>query len=379
MPRLLFYVVLLCCFPRLSGAQDSVYSAAIRAAQMHFKRGDALSAAQAYHAGFRAANSRVLVEDRFDAARAWATVGRIDSAFSHLNRLAVSGGIEKSRYETAQELAVLRADLRWLTLMDVVSKSSTPLEQHGFRVLDVIPMRARLMTLDESGNAYVVKSDNSLLRYTPEGDSSAFFRSITNGEIGQVDATNPWRILVYYPGQSRITVLDRFLAPITEIDLRAIGITVPTAVATSADGGVWVYDPFNARLRRLDEAGREIQESNDLRQQLSEVPVAHFLIERDRKVYLCDTVRGIFVFDRFASPLITLPIPGRKSIQVAGKQLVYLAGNTLRSYDLNSMTEAVLPLPEAEPTNVRAAALGRGVVWVLRAGALYRYALPEKR
>ena len=240
-----------------------------------------------------------------------------------------------------------------------------------------VPMRARLLTTDEAGSLYVVKNDNTLVRYSPAGDSNAFYRSITNGDITQVDATNPWRILVYYARQSRVTVLDRFLAPTAEIDLRPLGISAPTAVATSAEGGIWVYDPFNARLVKHSEASQRLQESNDLRQQLGEAPVASFLLERDRKVYLSDTARGIIIFDRFASPLVTLPIFGQKYFQVAGKQIVYRTADTLRSYDFNTMMDASLPIPGGDAENIVAAALGRGVVYVLRRDALHRYKLPE--
>lgn len=238
-------------------------------------------------------------------------------------------------------------------------------------------MRARLITTDEAGSLYIVKSDNTLVRYSPAGDSNALYRSIINGAITQVDATNPWRILVYYAQQSRITILDRFLAPTAEIDLRPLGISVPTAVASSADGSVWIYDPFNARLRKLDESGKQIQESNDLRQELGEVPTASFLLERDRKVYLSDTTRGIFVFDRFASPLVTLPIFRQRFLQVAGKQIVYRVGDTLRSYDFNTMMDVSLLIPGGDAAGVVSAVISRGVVYVLRLDALWRYKLPD--
>lgn len=238
-------------------------------------------------------------------------------------------------------------------------------------------MRARLITTDEAGSLYVVKADNNLVRYSPAGDSNAFYRSITNGEITQVDATNPWRILVYYARQSRITILDRFLAPTADIDLRPLGISVPTAVATSVEGGIWVYDPFNARLIKRSESSQRLQESNDLRQELGEAPVASYLIERDRKVYLSDTARGIFVFDRFASPLVTLPIFGQKYFQVSGQQIIYLTADTLRSYNFNTMMDLTLPIPGGDAENVLGATIGRGVVYVLRRDALWRYKLPE--
>src|SRR5882757_5717359 len=75
-----------------------------------------------------------------------------------------------------------------------------------------IPISARSLASDELGNVYVVKNDNSLIRYSQNGDSTAFYKSISNGDITTVDASNPLRVLLYYAPFSKVVVLDRMLA-----------------------------------------------------------------------------------------------------------------------------------------------------------------------
>ena len=53
-----------------------------------------------------------------------------------------------------------------------------------------------LMTTDNNGNVYVVYKGNNLIRFSPDGDSSASYNSIANGAIGWIDATNPLKILL---------------------------------------------------------------------------------------------------------------------------------------------------------------------------------------
>src|SRR4051812_1226942 len=91
-------------------------------------------------------------------------------------------------------------------------------------VIRAIPMQSRMMTVDELGNVYVVRKDNSLVKFTEAGDSSTFYRSVLNGEIGGVDATNPLRVVVYYPAYSKVVLLDRMLAPKSELDLKKMNI-----------------------------------------------------------------------------------------------------------------------------------------------------------
>ena len=207
------------------------------------------------------------------------------------------------------------------------------------------PISARAITTDGLGNIYAIHTDNTLARYNEKGDSTGFYRSTLNGETGAIDATNPLRLLLYYPSFNKVALLDRQLALKSEVDLRKMHIFSPTAVATASDGNLWVYDPINAKLLKLDEAGAQISEGTDLRQQLSFVPKASFLLERDRRLYLCDTAQGILVFDQFATYITTLPFKGIATIQAFDQQLVFAAGDTLHSYNMQTFGEKLIPLP----------------------------------
>ena len=118
----------------------------------------------------------------------------------------------------------------------------------SLRLIRSIPMEARLMNVDDLGNVYVVRSNNSLVKFTETGDSSTFYRSVLNGDIGSVDVTNPLRVVVYYPSYAKVILLDRMLAPKNELDLKKINIVPNASVALSADGNLWVYDKVNALL-----------------------------------------------------------------------------------------------------------------------------------
>lgn len=234
-------------------------------------------------------------------------------------------------------------------------------------------MSARAITTDELGNIYAVHTDNTLARYNAQGDSTGFYRSALNGNLGFVDATNPLRLLLYYPGFNKVQILDRQLALKSEVDLRTLRIFSPTAVATASDGNIWVYDPFHARLIKLDEAGRQVSEGIDLRQQLSFVPKAAFLLERDRRIYLSDTAHGILVFDQFATYVTTLPFKGITAFQSFDGQLVFSRGDTLHSYNVQSFSERLLPLPHKEDGIVDVSMSRQSIaVLYLRQFALYR-------
>lgn len=232
----------------------------------------------------------------------------------------------------------------------------------SLRLIKSIPMQARMMTVDELGNVYVVRQDNALLRYNPQGDSSGYYGSIQNGQIGQVDATNPLRIVLYYPAYQHIVLLDKMLSPKNELDLKKLHMYSTAYVASAADGDLWVYDGFNARLIKVSEQLDISAQSNDLRQQAERAPQPSFIVERNRKVYICDTAQGIFTFDQYGSYINTLSIYGARYLQVIGSQLVYRNGDTLHSFDMKTVRDKELALPGS---NIINAAISRDVLYVL--------------
>lgn len=205
--------------------------------------------------------------------------------------------------------------------------------------------KARSITTDELGNVYLVREDNALIRYNPDGDSTGNFRSIQNGDLLWVDATNPMRILLYYPAFSKIILLDRMLTVKNELDLKKLNIFNAPAVGMSADGRIWIYDYVNARLKKIDDQLNVTNIGNDMRQESNTVPRPTALVEREARVYLCDSVNGIYTFDRFASYLNTLEITGVKQLQAFGSQLIYRNHDTLKAYDVKTLALKTIPLP----------------------------------
>lgn len=237
----------------------------------------------------------------------------------------------------------MSAFLKLLLLLCCSVASKTAVAQE---LLKTIPTeKARSITTDELGNVYLVREDNALIRYNADGDSTGNFRSIQNGDLQWVDATNPMRVLLYYPAFSRIILLDRMLSVKNELDLKKLSIFNAPAVGMSADGRIWIYDFVNARLKKLDDQLNITNTGNDMRQESQTVPRPTALLERDGRVYVCDPVHGIYTFDRFASYLNTLEIKEVKQLQAFGTQLIYRDQDTLKSYDVKTLSFKSIGLP----------------------------------
>lgn len=231
------------------------------------------------------------------------------------------------------------------------------------RIASIPVKAARLMTTDELGNVYVVNGENALIRFNEQGDSTGSFRSIQNGDLLWVDASNPLRILLSYPHFSKIMLLDNMLAPKNELDLKKLRIYTAPAVGMSADGRLWVYDYNQARLRKINDQLEQDSESNDLRMEADAVPRPQSLIEQNGKVYLCDSIQGIFTFDRFGNYLSRLLMLGVGKIQVIGSQLLYFDGNAIQLYDTKSLQAGAFALPDTR--QLLDARMGRNRLYLL--------------
>jgi hypothetical protein len=236
-----------------------------------------------------------------------------------------------------------------------------------------VPVNANILQVDELGNAYVVRKDNALIKFNETTDSVANYISITNGEITDVDVTNPLRVMLYYAGFAKLVLLDRMLAPKNELNLRKLNQLNIQVIAVSAEGNLWVYDQFTATLNKLDMELNYMVRGNDLRQQLAELPKPGYLLERDRRVYMVDTAQGIHVFDQYGSYINTLPILGVSKLQVVGTQLIYRKDASLIAYDFGKFQETTIPIPEIAGTRILQAAYCRNVLYVLYSDRLVWY------
>lgn len=233
-------------------------------------------------------------------------------------------------------------------------------------LLAVIPAKGKLISTDELGNVYLLRSDNTLTRFSLDGDSTGFYRSVFNGDIAQIDATNPLRVLLFYPQQKKIVVLDRMLTQKSELDLRQYRSFMPTAISATPEGNIYVYDYLEARLFQIDENGSKelLSGSNDLRQELGFVPEVHFMTLRERRLYLADSTRGIFVFDSYGTYMQELPVKINDGLQVFGKQLVYRQDNKLVAYNTENFTSQETLLPAGEGILLQAL-ISRGRLYLL--------------
>jgi hypothetical protein len=233
--------------------------------------------------------------------------------------------------------------------------------------------KARLLSVDPLGHIYLVKENNSLLKFSVQGDSLGTFNEIKKGKITAIDASNPLRVLLLYGDYNQLVVLNTMMSQRSTLSLNMLGVSNQLAMAASADGNIWLFDAVAGEFIKVDE-NRQILLRVSVRNQSQEISWPARICESDRSVYLVDTSNGIRKFDLYGLYLNTYHFPG-SDVTVMSPYIFYYQAPTLHAYQMQTLTETALQIPD--PAHVIQYQIFDTSFYVLRPDGLDIYQLKQ--
>jgi len=232
-------------------------------------------------------------------------------------------------------------------------------------------------SLDRRGTLYLADQDNNLRQLSRDGQPLNTYSPAQPGHIAVIEAWNQNSLLVFYDDRQQVLLLDRFLAPLSEIRLADyIDGTVRTATL-APDGLLWLLDESALTLREFDPQALRVVQSTPLDLIIGHSrPDFRFLRQYQNNVYLVDHTSGIFVFDNLGNYRKKLPFTGLDFITFRGDELVYLAQGRLHFFHLYNLTERTQALPPGlDATTVRQVLLSDQSAYFVTAQELRIYQL----
>ena len=216
----------------------------------------------------------------------------------------------------------------------------------GFHFFKKYNYQITSFTVNALGEIYFIDKNNELKKFNEKGDSVGVYNEVTKyGKLSFVEADNPWRTLLFYKNFSTIVLLDKYLKPITNINLRKRNIFRVNSVIPSYDNNIWVFDEENSKIIKINDQGNVLLESVDLRTVIDSVPSPVRMIDRDAYLYLYDTLKGLYVFDHFGTFKNKLPFTHWKSVFINGKNIYGVDDECLYIYTNNSLSLKKYDLP----------------------------------
>lgn len=219
-------------------------------------------------------------------------------------------------------------------------------QDSNFVIKKVISNKTVSFSVNNIGELFLVNKENQLKKLDSKGDSAGVFNEISKyGKLSYVESRNPWRTILFYKDFNYILLLDKYLNEVTNINLRKNNLFRISAVTSSYDNNIWVFDGQNERIKKMDENGKILSESIDFRLLFENAPLPDQLKDRDGFLYLYDAKKGLYVFDYYGSFKNKFNFLNWKDFEVIGKNIYGFDEQYLYRYQLNSVNIDKFLLP----------------------------------
>ncbi len=200
----------------------------------------------------------------------------------------------------------------------------------------------RFFTTDRLQNIYIITAKNEILKYNQDGSFDAQYVNLEMGRLGVLDASNPFKILVYYPDFQSFKLLDKELNTLGTYNLNNLGVARVGSIAMGDDGRVWIYDAGKNKLFTFDN-GQTQQVQGGVMPFAGKVP--SMMLMRENTLFVNVPTEGVFLFDRFGKYLKKLDLKNVSYFQVIGNQLFFQQNGKIMRYNLQNFATSPLPLP----------------------------------
>jgi hypothetical protein len=180
-------------------------------------------------------------------------------------------------------------------------------EAYGQKMIHLKGMQKIVsIEVDAKGQYFLADEAHTLFKLDSLGNIMTQVNTKLYGGISLIDVTNPFEIYTYHQEQNVLVYYDNMLNVRGKTYLNSLGLTNVASICRSFDNGFWVFDLMEFKLVRMDKRGNVLASSNNLINILQLELNPYKIIEHDKRIYLCDSVNGIFVFDIFGTYIKTI-------------------------------------------------------------------------
>lgn len=214
-----------------------------------------------------------------------------------------------------------------------------------FTLIAKIDTVAKLASVDNFGNLFVVTPKNEVLKFNPQGKFLWNYTNKTFGDITQLDVTDPLRVILFYAGFQQIVVLNNNLSEISQYSFNQNPEKQITLIASANNNGFWVYDQINRELRKLTNTFTDDLKSGNIYQRNGFDMQANFMVSDEQYVFINDEIEGVRVFDQYGNFVKTAVIDAESEFEVNGQEIYFFKNPKLMSYNYLIFELKEVPLP----------------------------------
>ncbi|WP_143434920.1 NHL repeat-containing protein [Hymenobacter roseosalivarius] len=258
----------------------------------------------------------------------------------------------------------------------IAPQSAVASTNNGWTLVRTIRLRQPgAASLDRRGNLYVADAQDNIHQYGPDGQPLNVYSPPLPGHTAQLEAWNVSKIMAFYDDRQEIRLLDRFLAPITQIRLSDYFDGLVRVATLAPDDKLWLLDESDLTLRQFDPTPQRLGQTTPLDLIIGRSkPDFRFLRQYQNNLYLVDRNSGIYVFDNLGNYRKKLPFVGLTTVGFRGDELYYLTDGILHFFQLYTLAERAQSLPAVEG-GINQVLMGEQFAYLLTPTAVMVYKL----
>ena len=218
--------------------------------------------------------------------------------------------------------------------------------QGQYQLVNSFDSEARMISVDQLGNFYLVVKNN-IIKFDPNGKRINQYSNQRYGEISSIDATDPYKIVVFYEDFRIIVILDNQLSENgSPLNLQFSDFDQPVLACRAYNTGLWLYDQLLFKLYRVTLSLETVQSTGNLTQVLGLKFQPDFMMEYNNNLYVNNPATGILVFDQYGTYTKSIIIKDLDRFQVTEKAIYYVDEGKIKKYRFRDLEIESLPLPE---------------------------------
>ena len=153
------------------------------------------------------------------------------------------------------------------------------------------------VSIDPLQQIYYINKNKQLIKLSDIQDKKYVYSDLMIDQSTSIYTQNPFKVMLYKKDVGDVIILDNRLTKNSKINLFNLGYFSVSSIAYSIDNqSIILFDNYRQQIIKLDQQNKEVYQSVNMTQLLQKRISPTQIKEFENKIYLLDTLFGIYIF-----------------------------------------------------------------------------------
>ncbi len=202
-------------------------------------------------------------------------------------------------------------------------------------------------SFDDRGAIYVGTKTGTITKYAADG-TNQLFAYPNSGSTTLIEGRNTLLPFMFFRDNQQAIVLDRFMSNPVVYDISSFASSFAWLATPGLDRHIWLLRSSPLTIEKVDPLTRTIVQSTPLLVDFPLKEVVFFKAQRNL-LLIVDNETGVWIFDLFGNPIMTVEQPSLSYAHIDQSELVlYADGKLIRQQLSKDAQPTIIQAPVAE-------------------------------